>query len=360
LLYNIEQPFYAVPLAGISARNYTFGVYCTVQAYDNINVTTNTTDNGHGDHGGDIVNPSDHVDTKLGGLRPDGSSVLGDPLTYTISLSDDVYASVIPVNCVYYNPSNEAQNVPFVSDSCPRQFPEDPDGYFGTIKQVSATEYLLNFRAFSFETTANSFLGIDCDLQLCIHDNAGMCTSACWGATTVGSTASTSAATTSTRRPTTSTTTEPTTTTTEEATTETTTEEATTETTSETTTEEATTETTTEQGPVPVRLQFRAQFHSIVKRDAGGLKSDGNPDSVTDKKLFSVKIPGVDPDDPCDKPQPVCDTSALTALYVVVGILATLTAVLVLTLAYLIVRRRGNKVDHHGIYDGPYVPAVSR
>lgn len=43
LLYNIEQPFFAVPLSG-SPRNYTFAVYCTIPAYYNVNVTTNTSD----------------------------------------------------------------------------------------------------------------------------------------------------------------------------------------------------------------------------------------------------------------------------------------------------------------------------
>lgn len=50
---------------------------------------------GHGDHGGEVVNPSDHINADLSGLRADNSAVIGDRLTYTITLKDSTGFSSI-------------------------------------------------------------------------------------------------------------------------------------------------------------------------------------------------------------------------------------------------------------------------
>jgi len=181
ILINIEQPFYAVPKPGVSAkRNFTFSVFCTVPAIYPVN-TTNTTADIHAAPRGDIINPTDHVSASINGLKPGNTTKIGDHLTYTVFLNDNTYAALLPVNCKYYNPNNEVQNVPFVSDNCPRVFPQDPDAYFTTMVKKNATSYEINFRAFSFETTSKSVLGISCDLQLCITQNYDACYKPCWG-----------------------------------------------------------------------------------------------------------------------------------------------------------------------------------
>jgi len=127
------------------------------------------------------VNPRDHVRAQIIGLKPDNTTSLGDKLTYTISLIDNTYASLIPANCKYYNPNNPVQNVPFVTDNCPRIFPTDPEAYFSTMVQLNYTSYAVSFRAFSFESTPTSSLAIDCDILLCTPQNIGSCYKSCWG-----------------------------------------------------------------------------------------------------------------------------------------------------------------------------------
>jgi len=384
LLYNVDQPFLAVPLPGGPNYNYTFGVYCTVPATYNVNITTNTTDDDHGDHGGEVVDPKDHITTQLNGLRPDQTTVLGDPLTYVIATKDNTYAALLPVNCKYYDPQNELQTLPFVSDSCPRPFPDDPDGYFGTIQRIDQTRYELNFKAFSFDDNQNSFLGIDCDIQLCISNDVDNCYKSCWGGQepsteappttgeeTTGTSeefnATTSEATTEAIVSTVETTSEGPTSqaaTTEVATTEAaTTEAAATEATTEASTEAtavstaasteatavstaasteatavstvATTEATNE-APPPLVLR--------VKRASGDVRDSDPPTSTTieDKLMFKVDMPGTDP----SGSQPICnDTGLLTSLYAVIGVLAVLIAVLVLTLVYLMCIGRRRKID---------------
>jgi len=179
LLDNIEQPFYAVPKAGTpNKRNYTFAVYCTVPASYPVTII-NKTANMQSDNRLDIINPLHHIAVDIKGLRSSGTAKLGDHLTYTISLKDDTYASLLPVNCKFFNPDKGAQNVPFVSDTCPRIFPPDPDAYFQTMVKKNATSYEINFRAFTFQS-ATSALGITCDLQLCITQNVDSCSKACW------------------------------------------------------------------------------------------------------------------------------------------------------------------------------------
>jgi len=178
LQYAIEQPFYAVPQSH-KGRNYTFAVYCIIQAYANVNVSTNTSDQGHGDHGGDVVNPTDHIEARLYGLQLDGSSTLGDPLNFALNLKDDKYSGLIPVTCRYYNPNNKNQNMIVVADKCPIPFSQDE--YFSPMKKINAGNYRLDFKAFSFETTASSFLAIECDIELCISTNPGDCKKTCWG-----------------------------------------------------------------------------------------------------------------------------------------------------------------------------------
>jgi len=179
LLDNIEQPFYAVPKAGTASKhNYTFGVYCTVPASYPVNII-NKTDNTFTNEVA-IINPKDHISVDINGLKSGNIAKLGDHLSYTVSLTDDTYAALLPVNCKFFNPNQEGQNLPFVSDSCPRVFPTDPDAYFQTMVKKNATSYEINFRAFTFASAATSALGISCDLQLCITQNIDYCYKPCW------------------------------------------------------------------------------------------------------------------------------------------------------------------------------------
>jgi len=354
VLYNVDQPLYAVPKQGSGiGRNYSFGIFCTIPAYYNVNVTTNTTDDGHGDHGGSVVEPKDHVEAKLGGLRADGSSILGDRLTYTVHLKDNTYASLIPVTCKYFNPSNEVQNIPFVLNSCPQPFPDDPDGYFSNIQRSSNMGYDLNFRAFSFDTAANSMLGIACDILLCIDKNKGDCNLPCWGGPTGAPTSS--AASTSTGETSTSGATTSEATTSEATTSEATTSEATTSASS--TTEETTSaSSSTEATPGPKRnRRFVLRFEPGVNMNQATLKDQNDPVSVTinEKNSFPVKLPGSETDS-----HAICENSVLlTALYGIIGGLGLLTVILLITLVYLLCIGRRHKVEHE-MY--PMVPEGPR
>jgi len=90
----------------------------------------------------------------------------------------------LPVNCKFENAQNLEQNIPFVTDGCPRKFPEDRNSYFGKMARTGQGKYELPFRAFSFDYSKDSLLQISCEVLLCIEQNAGPCRKACWGPTT--------------------------------------------------------------------------------------------------------------------------------------------------------------------------------
>jgi len=185
LLYLIEQPFYAVPKSGLTKRNYTFAVYCTVPAVYPVHII-NKTDESHVDHRNNvIIDPSDHVAVNIVGLRSDNTSKLGDSLIYTVFLKDSAYASLLPDTCNFFNPNNPPlQKMPFVTDKCPRIFPPDPESFVTTMIKVNEAKYEIHFRAFSFDPYKWSVLGIRCTLQLCIAQNRDSCDQPCWGGPT--------------------------------------------------------------------------------------------------------------------------------------------------------------------------------
>jgi hypothetical protein len=308
LLYNIEQPFLAVPSSDVGInQNFTFTVYCTIPATVKLNTSSNTSDNGDGGHDGDVINPKAHVSAVLNGLRKDGGSVYGDRLKYTLSIKD-VYSSLLPISCKYYNPQNEQQTIPFVSDGCPRPFPDDADGFFGKMKRIKDDEYELNFRAFTIDSGENSLLGLSCDVVLCLEQNPIPCSRACWGPVPpppAPSTASTATAST------------------------------------------ATASTATASTP-PVKIievpdpdgDSNAASHHIDS--INGLRSKADPDAVNMKTILKVTMKSAsDPNS-----TPLCkDNELLTALYAVVGALAVLVFVLVLTLIYLLYAARRRKAS---------------
>jgi len=360
-MYFVNQQFRAEPISG-GPRNYTFSITCTIQAAYVDQSVFNTTDDGHGDHGGGTVVPTDHVEAKVSGLRPDRTVTLGDPLTYIVDLTDNVYAGLLPVTCRYYNPSNTAQSINFVTNNCPEQFPEDPEGYFTPMRSTTPNTYELSFRAFSFTQDLNSIVGIECDMLLCIDQNHADCSKGCWGATTIAPATMTTAATTETPS-TAAATTE--TTTTAAGTTETTTTQAATESTtvtteapttttteaaSTTTTEASTTETTTS-GNQPRARRFVIRFDTApIVQKQNSLQDDPKSVTINDKTLFTVNQG--------PQKEAICaNNELLTALYGIIGGLALLVVVLLLTLIYMLCIGRRRKVEQETMYpmipDGP-------
>jgi len=108
--------------------------------------------------------------------------VFGDQLKYKLSVKD-LYSDMLPVSCKYENTYNVEQNVPFVSDGCPIKFREEKDGYFGRMVRVEKGKYELDFKAFSFDYSKDSFLSISCVLLLCLEHNTGLCRKSCWNPT---------------------------------------------------------------------------------------------------------------------------------------------------------------------------------
>lgn len=334
ILYNVEQPFWAIPKATPN-RNYTWLVSCSIPAYSDIQVFGNTTDDGHGDHGGDVVNPKDHVSAEIIGLGPDSTVALGTKLTYRVFLKDDKFGSFVPVSCKFYNPNKESQLVSFVANSCPIIFPTDPDSYFGTVTRTDPKNYELSFRAFAFENTPTAFLGLDCDLLLCLDTNKADCDKACWGppgSTTVG--------------PTTTAGTESTGTT---GTEETSTSVASTETTGSTESESTTTATETETSSEASTtvLPPRHKRSVVDSADAVQDKPKATTATVKENTLFKVNLAGTDACTPT-KTESVCNnTDQLTALYGVIGALAVLTLFLVLTVVWMLCTGRHRKVGYY-------------
>jgi len=184
LMYHVEQPFVAQPVPDPGdptkkLRNYIFTVYCTIPAGTKLDTGAPSTDPGHGDPGDGIVKPEEHVNVEVEGKK-EGGNVFGDKLTYKIGVKD-LYSDMLPVNCKYENAQNLAQNVPFVTDGCPRKFPEEKDSYFGKMARTEQGKYELPFKAFSFDYSKDSFLQISCEVLLCLEQNAGPCSKPCWG-----------------------------------------------------------------------------------------------------------------------------------------------------------------------------------
>lgn len=299
LLYFINQKFWAIPISG-KPRNYTFNVTCTIAAAYVDDKVFNTTDDGHGDHGGGTVVPTDHVEVKLSGLRSDGTATLGDKLKYTVNLKDNFYAGLLPVTCKYYNPANQADSINFVSNSCPDQFPKDPDGYFETMTSKTTSTYELNFRAFQFTADLNSIVGIECDFLLCIQQNEAACRKPCW-LTMVAPGATTAAAT----------------------------------------------------APPPRNRRFIFRFDTApIAQSQNSLQDDPKSLTINEKTLFAVNQ---EPDK-----EAICpNNELLTALYGIIGGLALLVVVLLLTLIYMLCIGRRRKVEQETyptIPDGPRQP----
>jgi len=185
LLYQIDQPFLAVPDPRYNdvpyKRNYTFTVSCTFPAVYRKNTTGDTVDNGGGHGGEDIMDPAEFVKFEVEGLKGARSARIGDELTFALALKDTaVYSRLLPSECRYFDPSDD-QSLEFVKKGCPAPVPDVDGSYFGTISRQGETSYELKFKAFSFKNKARSQLGIECVVTLCIDENKDNCEKPdCW------------------------------------------------------------------------------------------------------------------------------------------------------------------------------------
>jgi len=299
--------------------------------------------------------------------------------------------------------------MPLAVDSCPRIYSDEgPEQYINTMTRIDEKTYQVNFRAFQFETASTSLLGVDCDILLCITNNAENCYKPCWG----GQVPTTAVAPTAPTEPTGTTPTGPTRTypptsyqpttgpttqwvttrppiTTEEYTTTeqppTTTQEYTTEpptstqeyTTEALTTEYPTTETPTEEPSTPSEaptspteapttaetLQPRRKRDVQSESEKGKVSDTGTKDkpsstTIKDKAVFVVHATVSDPIHTGDL---VCaDKTLLNALYGIVGGLAALVAILVFTLLYLMHIGRRRKIQSSNVHANAPVYAAGQ